>query len=118
MKSTDFITEITELTEEEKTFEQRISDIQTEYELTPEQINVALRIRDDCQKYLNTVDKPFTDYPLYRGIKNGEKLFLTKTARLKDRVPKDSSTDLHNKVNKFYCREFFTPGGLDLKWWY
>lgn len=22
------------------------------------------------------------------------------------------------KVDKFYCREFFTPGGLDLKWWY
>lgn len=22
------------------------------------------------------------------------------------------------KVTKFYCREFFTPGGWDLRWWY
>lgn len=22
------------------------------------------------------------------------------------------------KVDKFYCREFFTPGGWDLRWWY
>lgn len=66
----------------------------------------AQTVKDDCQPYLKEVDySPAIKYALLRGI-NTTKTYIAKRVRLENRIPKDISTDTHNRINKYFQEHY------------
>jgi len=66
-------------------------------------------VKLDSQPYLKEIDYNLRGNQLYRGVINTTKPFIAKTVRLKNRNPKDTSLDLHNKINGYFQEIYGAP---------
>ena len=74
---------------------------------TEEIVEVLLR---DCQPFLNEIDGNVQKHVLYRGIPNvPAEGFGKKDARLNDRVPKNTKSNMHDIINQFLNTHFEHP---------
>ena len=68
------------------------------------------KIKRDCQPYLQQVDnKPFTKYPIYRGITADGALMFKKKVRLEDRWAMSMTDDTHQFINKEFTKLYGEP---------
>jgi len=77
---------------------------------TYKQLAMVQQIKEECQPWLQQVDnKPFTQFPVYRGIGGHRKMFIEKQVRLDGRKPKDSTLALHGFMNNYFKKQFGAP---------
>ena len=70
----------------------------------------AETVKTDCQPYLKEVDySPIRKYALYRGVIHTKKTYIAKTVRLQNRKPKDTEQKLHDKINKYFKKNYGVP---------
>jgi len=65
------------------------------------------QIKRDCQPFLKQVSNlPFNRLSLYRGLGNESAPYLTKTVRLKNRQPSDTSLEMHQIIQGYFKRNY------------
>lgn len=66
-------------------------------------------VKTDCIPYLKEINYEIKEYQLLRGVIGQPKNYIAKTVRLENRKPKDTSQELHDKINEYFEEKFGSP---------
>ena len=110
MKSTEFLKEDDweDSEREYNEMEAKVGAIAKKFGLSPEQVNFAWEVKEDCQSYINQNPAAITTSPLFRGIHSSQDT-LKKKVRLDNRQPLDSSNSVHAELNRVFQDQFGEP---------